>query len=456
MDYEFDLFVIGAGSGGVAAARRAASYGVKVGIAESGRLGGTCVNRGCVPKKLMVYASRFPAHREEASGYGWTLPAGKLDWETLMAGVNGETVRLNGIYDRLLETNKVELVRGWARFVDAHTVEVGDRQVTSEKILIAVGGKPVKPQSIPGIELAITSDDIFHLPEKPKRTVILGGGYIGCEFACILHGLGVEVTQVIRADKILRGFDEDLRTEIQMAMQAHGIRILNNSQDIALEETDGGVQVSVTVPNEGEQSGEVTVLADAVCLAATGRRPNLEGLGLENTAVEIVKGAIAVDADSRTAEPNIYAVGDCTDRVNLTPVAINEGRAFSDTHFGNNPRQMSYVAIPSAVFTTPEAGTVGLTEAEAISEYGEDAIQVYRSRFRPMYYVLPDLQEKTMMKLVVHKESDRVLGAHMVGDYAGEIVQGVAIAVKMGATKANFDATVGIHPTSAEEFVTMR
>ena len=456
MDYDFDLFVIGAGSGGVAAARRAAGYGAKVGIAESSRLGGTCVNRGCVPKKLMVYASRIPAHQEEATGYGWTLPAGTLNWETLMTAVNGETVRLNGIYERLLDNAKVEVLRGWARLTDAHTVEVGDRSVTADKILIAVGGKPVKPQSISGIELAITSDDIFHLPTQPKRVAILGGGYIGCEFACILKGLGVEVTQVIRADKILRGFDDDLRGEVQTAMQAHGIRILNNSRDIALANTDAGLEVSATIPTADGDRQAVSAIADSVCLAATGRRPNLTGLGLEHTAVKIENGAIAVEANSRTAEPNIWAVGDCTNRINLTPVAINEGRAFADTHFGNRPRQMSYDAVPSAVFTTPEIGTVGLTEAAAIAEYGDDAIQVYRSHFRPMYYVLADKDEKTLMKLVVHKDSDRVLGAHMVGDYAGEIIQGVAIAVKMGATKANFDATVGIHPTSAEEFVTMR
>jgi glutathione reductase (NADPH) len=314
-----------------------------------------------------------------------------------------------------------------------------------------VGGHPVKPD-IPGIEHAITSDDIFHLQEQPQRIVILGGGYIGSEFACILNGLGTSVTQVIRSEKILRGFDEDLRTEIQEGMSKHGIGIFNNTQLIAIEKTDAGINVRVRRGGDGEE----TVVVDAVSLAATGRKPNTQKLGLENTKVELDgQGAIIVDQYSQTTEENIYAVGDCTDNINLTPVAINEGRAFADTVFGNKCRRMSYENVPTAIFTTPEAATVGLTEAEARAKYGA-AIKVYRSRFRPMYYTLPGKDEKTMMKLVVDQSNDRVLGAHMVGNSAAEIIQGVAIAVKMGATKANFDATVGIHPTSAEEFVTMR
>jgi glutathione reductase (NADPH) len=452
MSYDFDLFVIGAGSGGIATARRAAQYGAKVGIVESDRLGGTCVNRGCVPKKLMVYASHFPAAFEESAGYGWTVGESSFDWHKMITAVNNEVTRLNGIYQRMLDNSDVKLYQGSGRFVDSHTIEIGEEKVTAEKILIAVGGRPVKPD-ISGIEHAITSREIFHLQEQPKRIVIIGGGYIGVEFACILNGLGSEVTVVIRGEKILTGFDEDIRDEIQTGMQNHGIRIINNCDcdRMKIEKTDAGLKI--TVPTRDNQ--EETIIADAASLAATGRKPNLENLGLENTKVEVVNGAVAVNEYSQTAEDHIYAVGDCTDRINLTPVAINEGRAFADTHFGGQSRQMSYENIPTAVFTTPEAATVGLSEAEAKEKYG-DAVKVYRSKFRPMYYTLPDKQEKTLMKLIVDTNTDKVVGAHMVGDGAAEIIQGVAIAVKMGATKANFDATVGIHPSSAEEFVTMR
>lgn len=450
MSYEFDLFVIGAGSGGIATARRAAEYGARVGIAENDRLGGTCVNRGCVPKKLMVYASHFPALFAEARGYGWQVGQQTFDWEGMITAVNHEVDRLNGIYQKMLDNSKVELFRDRAQFVDSHTLQVGDRQVTAEKILIAVGGKPHLP-NILGIEHAITSDDIFHLKEQPKRVVILGGGYIGCEFACILNGLGVEVTQVIRGDRILRGFDEDIRTEIQHGMSNHGIKLLKNIQMIAIEKNDHGVTVSLGTGDTTE-----VVVADAVSLAAVGRKPNTQNLGLEHTKVKTHKGVIEVNAYSQTAEEHIYAVGDCTDRMNLTPVAINEGRAFADTVFGGISRTMSYENIPTAVFTTPQAATVGLTEADAKERYGED-LKVFYTRFRPMYYTLAGKEdEKTMMKLLVQSSTDKVVGAHMVGDHAAEIIQGVAIALKTGATKANFDATVGIHPTSAEEFVTLR
>jgi glutathione reductase (NADPH) len=451
MNYDFDLFVIGAGSGGIASARRAAEYGAKVGIVESGRLGGTCVNRGCVPKKLMVYASHFPAQFEEAQGYGWSPVESTLDWPYMIKAVNDEVTRLNGIYGRMLDGSKVELFKGHGRLIDPHTIAIGEQTVTADKVLIAVGGKPVKPD-FPGAEFAITSDDIFSLPEQPKHLVVLGGGYIGVEFASILRGLGSQVTQILRYTHILRGFDEDIRTEIQAGMEHHGIRIVPNMRKIAIAKTDSGLEITVKTA-DGEED---LILADAVSLAAIGRKPLLEGLGLDNTKIEVVNGAIAVDHHNRTAEDNIYAVGDCTDRINLTPVAINEGRAFADTHFGNKPRQMSYENVPTAVFSNPEAATVGLTEEEARAQYGDDAIKVYRSKFRPMYYVLPGKEEKTLMKLVVHIETDRVLGAHMVGDHSAEIIQGVAIALKMGATKAQFDATVGIHPSSAEEFVTMR
>ncbi|WP_017660700.1 glutathione-disulfide reductase [Baaleninema simplex] len=448
MSYDFDLFVIGAGSGGIATARRAAEYGAKVGIAEVDRLGGTCVNRGCVPKKLMVYASHFSDLFRDAVGYGWSPVKSEFDWPKLIRVVNDEVTRLNGIYQRMLDKSNVEVFEGHAKFVDSHTVTIGDRTLTADKILIAVGGKPVKPD-IPGIEYAITSNEIFHLEEQPKQAVVLGGGYIGVEFACILKGLGSEVTVIIRRDKILRGFDEDVRTEIQEGMQRHGIRILTETTIDSIDKLDSGkLQLNLS-------GAEDTVIADAISLAAMGRKPNLEGLGLEHTQVKTQNGAIVADEYNQTDDPDIFAVGDCIDRLNLTPVAINEGRILADTKFGGKSRQMSYENVPTAVFTTPEAATVGLTEAEAREKYG-DAVKVFRSKFRPMYHTLGGREEKTLMKLIVDGDTDRVVGAHMVGENAAEIIQGVAIVVKMGARKADFDATVGIHPSSAEEFVTMR
>ncbi|ACK72699.1 glutathione-disulfide reductase [Gloeothece citriformis PCC 7424] len=451
MSYDFDLFVIGGGSGGIATARRAAEYGAKVGLAEYNRLGGTCVNRGCVPKKLMVYASRFPDLFEESQGYGWSPVESHLNWEKMITAVNNEVDRLNGIYLRMLDNSKVQLFRNYARFLDPHTLEVGDTKITADKILIAVGGYPVKPD-IPGIEHTIVSDGMFHLQHQPKEMVIIGGGYIGVEFSCIMHGLGTKVTQIIRADKILRGFDDDIRTTIQDAMEAHGIRIIKNSEPTAIEKTPEGLKLHV---KENEETSEV-IVCDTISLAATGRKPNLDNLQIDKAGVTVEKEAIAVNEHSQTSQPNIYAVGDCTDRINLTPVAISEGRAFADTVFGGKPRLMSHENVPSAVFSTPEAATVGLTETEAKQKYGEDAIHIYRAKFRPMYYTLTNKDEKTLMKLVVEKASDRVLGAHMVGEHAAELIQGVAIAVKMGAKKSDFDATVGIHPTAGEEFVTMR
>lgn len=449
MAYDFDLFVIGGGSGGIATARRAASYGAKVAVAESDRLGGTCVNKGCVPKKLMVYASRFPKYAKESEGYGWTIKPADFDWKTMITDVNNEVKRLNAIYQRMVDNAEVKIFPVHAKLLDAHTLEVGDEKVTAERILIAVGGKPVKPD-IPGIEHAITSDGMFEMTEQPKHMVILGGGYIGCEFASVMNLLGTKVTQVIRKEQILNGFDKDVRNELHEAMVKQGINLLTNAEIVGIEKTTDGV--TVTINNGTEQ----VIVADAVSLAATGRRPKLENLGLENTAVETHRGAIAADKYSQTAEPSIYAIGDCTDRINLTPVAINEGRALADTIYGNKSRVMTYDNVPSAVFTTPESASVGITEDEAVEQYGEDNIHVFRSRFRSMYYTLPNKDEKTLMKLVVHTETDKVLGAHMVGDSAAEIIQGVAIALKMGATKADFDNTVGIHPSSAEEFVTMR
>lgn len=441
MNYDYDLFVIGAGSGGVACARRAAGYGAKVAIAEFSRLGGTCVNRGCIPKKLMVYASHFPGLFHDAKGYGWSATESSFDWQKLVTVIEQELTRLNGIYQRMLDKTNVKIYRGYGKFLDPHTVEIGEEKVTAEKILIAVGGKPQKPE-LPGIEYSITSDEMFTLQEQPKRIVILGGGYIGTEFACIMNGLGTEVTQMVRSEKILRGFDDDLRLTIQEGMVNHGINLIT-----------GKVPEKITKTPEGLKAGDVT--ADVI-LAATGRIPNLDKLGLENTEVEVKNGAVVADKYGQTAEKSIYAVGDCLDRVQLTPVAIREGRAFADTEFGGMSKIMAYDNIPTAIFSTPEAGTVGLTETEAQEKYGEDNIKVYRAKFKSTYYSLAGRDEKTMMKLVVNQETEQVLGAHMVGDHAAEIIQGVAIAVKKGCTKADFDATVALHPTVAEEFVTMR
>ncbi|MFB8792171.1 MAG: glutathione-disulfide reductase [Potamolinea sp.] len=447
MTYDYDLFVIGAGSGGIASARRAAQYGAKVAVAEFDRLGGTCVNRGCIPKKLMVYASNFPNLFEESQGFGWSPVQSSIDWQKMITAVNKEVERLNGVYLNMINKANVELIRGYAKFLDAHTVEIDNRKVTANKILIAVGGHPVKPD-LPGIEYAITSDEMFHLEEQPKRIAILGAGYIGVEFACIMNGLGSEVTQIIRNDLILRGFDDDLRMGVQEGMQQHGIQIIKVSEPITIEKTPAGLKVTL-----GEKHGE-TIVVDTI-LAATGRQPNLDNMGLEEAGVEIKDGAIAVDEYSRTSQENIYAVGDCTNRINLTPVAINEGRAFVDTEFGGMSRKMSYENVPSAVFSTPEAATVGLTEAEAREQYG-DAVKVYRAKFKPTYHSLSGRDERVMVKLVVEEDTDKVLGAHMVGENAAEIIQGMAIALKMGATKKDFDATVGIHPSIAEEFVTLR
>lgn len=448
MDYDYDLFVIGGGSGGIAAARRAAEYGAKVGLAEFDRLGGTCVNRGCIPKKLMVYASHFPHWFQDAKDYGWSVGETSLDWQKMTTAVNGEVDRLNGVYLRMLEKANVTLYRGYAEFVDPHTLKIGDEQITADKILIAVGGIPEKAP-VPGIEHAIVSDDMFTLPEQPKRFVVLGGGYIGVEFACILNALGSQVTQIIRRPYILRGFDQDLREHLQNTLIEEGLQVLENTEIESIEKTEDGLQL-VTKGDHGK-----TITADVV-LAATGRIPRLDKLGLENTGVEVKNGAIAVNNYSCTTVPNIFAVGDCTDRVNLTPVAIQEGRAFADTEFGGKDRIMSHETVPSAVFTSPEAATVGLTEAEAKEQYGEEAIKIYRARFNPTYFSLTERKEKAMLKLVVEKSKEQVLGAHMVGEAAAEIMQGIAIPIKMGATKADFDATVAIHPSVAEEFVTMR
>ncbi|WP_341527169.1 glutathione-disulfide reductase [Nostoc sp. UHCC 0302] len=458
MTFDYDLFVIGAGSGGLAASKRVASYGAKVAIAENDLVGGTCVIRGCVPKKLMVYASHFPALFDDAAGYGWKVGNAELDWEHFITSIDKEVRRLSQLHISFLEKAGVELIPGRATLIDSHTIEIDGRKVTADKILIAVGGRPVKPD-LAGMEYGITSNEIFHLKTQPKHIAIIGSGYIGTEFACIMRGLGSQVTQITRGEKILKGFDEDIRTEIEEGMTNHGIRLIKNNVVKAVEKVSEGLKLTLS----GED--QEPVIAD-VFLVATGRTPNVDGLGLENAGVDLVASsvegpgysttnAIAVNEYSQTSQPNIYAVGDVTDRLNLTPVAIGEGRAFADSEFGNNRREFSHQTVATAVFSNPEAATVGWTEAEAREKFG-DAVTIYRTRFRPMYHSLTGKQERTMMKLVVDSNTDKVLGAHMVGESAAEIIQGVAIAVKMGATKKDFDATVGIHPSAAEEFVTMR
>ena len=446
MGYDFDLFTLGAGSGGVAASRRAGSYGTRVAIAEGSRVGGTCVLRGCVPKKLLVYGSHFRDEIEDARGFGWTVGEVTFDWRKLVEAKNKELDRLSGIYVRMLHDAGVKILEGRATLVDSHTVEVLGQRHTARQILIATGGWPVLPP-IPGIEHAITSNEALDLPSLPRRVVIVGGGYVAVEFAGIFNAAGADVKVLVRADAVLRGFDQDLRSTLGEQMRKRGVDVRCETIVRSLEkEPDGTISVRL--------AGGELLEADAV-LYATGRAPNTRGLGLEEVGVKTDEGgAVVVDDQSRTSVPGIYAVGDVTDRINLTPVAIAEGRAFAESVFHARPMQMDHEGIPSAVFSQPPCATVGLTEVEARAK--GRPIDVYRARFRPMKHTLSGRDEQTMMKLVVDRESDRVLGAHMVGADAPEIIQGLAIALKCGATKAQLDATVGIHPTAAEEFVTMR
>lgn len=444
-DYDFDLFVIGAGSGGVRASRMSAAHGIRVGIAESNFLGGTCVNVGCVPKKLLVYGSHFHEDFEDASAYGWDVEAQGFDWSRLIENKNTEISRLNGIYRNILDNAGVTLYEARAEFIDNHTLKVGDETITAETILVAVGGWPALPE-IPGIEHAISSNEIFFLPEKPKRFVAVGGGFIAVEMAGVMNGFGSETTLLYRGPKILRGFDEDVRDTVSTEIQKKGIDLRTGVNIEKIEKTDDGLELTLT---DGS-----TLMTDQV-LYATGRAPKVTGLGLEKAGVKTnAKGVIAVDDYSRTNVPNIYAIGDVTDRVNLTPVAIHEGMAFAATVYGGKPTKVDHENIPSAVFSQPPVGTVGMSEAEAREAFGE--VDIYRSTFKPMKHTLTGRDEKTMMKLIVNPATDVVVGAHMVGPEAGEIIQGIGIAVKLGATKAQFDQTVGIHPTAAEEFVTMR
>ncbi|EED36359.1 glutathione-disulfide reductase [Luminiphilus syltensis NOR5-1B] len=444
-DFDYDLFVIGAGSGGVRAARMSASLGARVAVAEDLYLGGTCVNVGCVPKKLYVYASEFGKGFKDARGFGWQSERPAFDWPTLRDNKVTEISRLNAIYDNLLTSPGVKIVRGRGTVIDPHTVDVDGKRFTAEKILLATGTWPYKPE-FPGADLSITSNEVFDLEQFPERMLIIGGGYIATEFAGIFNGLGAEVIQLYRSALFMRGFDDDVREFTASEVRKTGVDLRFNTNVTAIEKTGDKYTVTLT-----DGSSEVV---DTV-LCAVGRRPNIDGLGLENTAVTLKdNGFIKVDGDFQTDEPSIYALGDITDGPQLTPLALAEGMAFSYNQFGGEARSVGYEYIPTAVFCQPNIGTVGYTETEARDKFGE--LDIYKSEFKPMKHTLSGRDERSMMKLIVEKASDRVVGLHMVGPDAGEIVQGMAIAIKMGATKADFDSTIGIHPTAAEEFVTMR
>jgi len=447
---DVDLFVIGAGSGGVRAARIAASHGASVMIAEEFRVGGTCVIRGCVPKKLLVYASRFADEFEDAAGYGWTVGEPTFDWPTLIANKDREIARLEAAYTTNLERSKVAIVKSRAEIVDPHTVKlVADgTTVRAKHILIATGAAPALGKAIEGHQHVISSNEAFHLNELPQRILIQGGGYIAVEFAGIFNGLGAQVTLVYRGDNILRGFDDDLRAHLRAEMEKRGVRIITKHIVEGIEKVDHGLCVELSGPGHDE------VIVDRV-MFATGRRPNIKGLGLEASGVKLgMTGGIEVDAYSRTSVPNIYAIGDVTDRLALTPVAIREGHAFADTVFGNKPTKVDHTNVPTAVFSEPECGVIGLTEAQACRELAR--VDIYKSSFRPMKATLAGRDTRTFMKLVVDGSTDRVVGCHIVGPDAGEMIQLIGIAVKMKATKADFDAVMAVHPTAAEELVTMR
>ena len=443
--YDFDMFTIGAGSGGVASSRRAGSYGARVAICEESRVGGTCVIRGCVPKKLLVYGAQFADAFVEAAGFGWKLAPPVHDWAALIAAKNREIDRLEGVYRDLLRNSGVRLLEGRGVLVDPHTVEVEGRRYTAANILIATGAHPVMP-AIPGIEHAITSNEALDLASLPRRIVVVGGGYIAVEFAGIFHALGAEVCLVIRGEELLNGFDDDLRVGLAQEMRQRGIEIHARTQVARIDKRDHGFDLTTT---HGD-----TLSADLV-MYATGRRPNTRGVGLDEAGVKLdAEKAVLVDEWSHSSVPHIYAVGDVTDRLNLTPVAIAEGRALAETLFNDNRMKIDHENVATAVFSQPPIGTVGLGEVEARRRYG--AIDVYRTRFRPMKHTLSGREERTMMKLVVDPQTDRVVGCHMLGADAPEIIQGLAIAVTCGATKRQFDRTIGIHPTAAEEFVTLR
>lgn len=444
---KYNFFVIGAGSGGVRAARIAAGHGAKVGIAEAKHLGGTCVNAGCIPKKLLAYGSDFHMHFDDAAAYGWTVGKTSFDWQKLITNKNNEIKRLNGIYDKLLTDSGAEIINGHARFIDPHTLDIDGQTVKADKILIATGGRPHIPD-IKGKEHVITSDDAFYLPQFPQNVVIVGGGFIGVEFAHILHGMGANVTLLHRGDLFLRGFDKDLRETLADEMTKQGIKLCFNTE---LQEAVKKGKSYEAITNNG------TVINTDLIMAAIGRDAQTDDLGLDTVGIKTVKnGQIKVNERFETAVPHIYAIGDIANRHNLTPVALAEGHALADNLFGPGAkhRTVSYKNIPAAVFSHPPIATVGLSEEDALAE-GYD-ITIYQSKFRPLKHTLTGRDEKSLMKLVVDNKTDQVIGCHMIGADAPEIMQGFAVAVQAGATKADFDRTIGIHPTAAEEFVTMR
>ncbi|MCH8082714.1 MAG: glutathione-disulfide reductase [Myxococcales bacterium] len=444
-EFDYDLFAIGAGSGGVRACRVSASLGARVAVAEESDLGGTCVNLGCIPKKLFVYASHFRDDFEDAAGFGWSLGDRSFDWPTLVANKDREIARLNEVYRKLLADAGVDLIEGRARVQDSNTLEIDGRTITAANILIATGSQPSVPD-VPGVEFAMTSDQAFHLSELPRHAIVIGGGYIAVEFAGIFHGLDVATTQLYRGPLFLRGFDDDVRNFLASEMKRRGVDLRFESNIASIERLSGGLRATLE---------DGSVLETGAILYATGRVPRTRGLGLEEAGVALdEKGAVSVDAFSRSSVPSIWAIGDVTDRINLTPVAIHEGICVAKTLFGGVDTKSDHTDVASAVFSQPSIGTVGPSEAAAREIYGE--IDVYRSTFRALKHTLTGRDEQAMMKLIVDRASDRVVGLHMVGADAGEIVQGFAVALKCGATKAQFDATIGIHPTSAEEFVTMR
>jgi glutathione reductase (NADPH) len=446
--FDYDLFTIGAGSGGIRASRISHHLGARVGIAENYRIGGTCVIRGCVPKKLLSYAAHYAEDFEDARGYGWSIEGATFSWPALIANKNREIARLSKVYSDGFARVGVDVVEGTAKLVDAHTVAIGERRVTAQNILVATGGWPVKP-AIPGIEHAITSNEAFELPELPKRILMVGGGYVAVEFAGIFHGLGSEVTLSYRGEQILRGFDDDVRQHLHDEMAKKGVSILLESTVSSIaRRADGALEVSLR-----GLSGN-SLVCDAV-MFATGRTPNTARLGLEEIGVKLdEEGGVVVDRFCRSSVANIFAAGDVTNRIALTPVAIREGAAVAMTLFGGTETPVDLDDVPSAVFSQPPVGTVGLSETQAVEKLGR--VDIYKASFRPLRHTLSGRDERTLVKLVVDATTQRVAGAHMVGADAPEIIQGLALAVKAGLTKAQFDATVGIHPTAAEEFVTLR
>ncbi len=444
MAFDYDLFIIGAGSAGLAASKQAASYGKRIAIAEQEAIGGTCINRGCVPKKLMVYAADFALKERFASGYGWNECKRQLDWSRLIVAVHQQIEKRHQSYLQALHKGSVELIQSHVTFIDPHTIEIDGRKVTADKIIIAVGGHPLKPD-IPGIEHAITSREMFQLQKLPKRLAIVGGGYIGVEFSSMMNAFGVEVTLMDRDELILSGFDDDIRSGLQNGLSQRGIKFLGNTTAKEIKQVNGELQIILS----GDRPQTLT--ADTI-LIATGRSPNTKNLNLENALVEVgEKGAITVDDYNRTTQENIFAIGDCSTRIPLTPVVRSEGRAVANTIFGDKPEKLNYDYVPSAIFARPEAAAVGMSEAKAREKFGE-SVQCLRTRFEPLFYTMTDRSEQAMMKLVVD-ESDRVLGAHMVGEHAADIIQSLAVAIRKGVTKQDVEATIGIHPTTGEEFL---